>query len=624
MKCILTSVIVFIFLFSLSSSYSKGGRYTINQYLHIQGNYLPHFVCGDNAIIFSNGLTGTQQLWRMDIDGGYPQLITYFDEGVDFYSVHPWKDLMIIGVDTGGNERTQLYLANSWGRCLNRITFNDSAIYGFGGWARDSSFFVYESNERDERYFDIYLYELISGESRLIMQDDHYNESTGVSPDGRYVTFIRYYDSHNSDLFLIDLEDGNNIIKVTPHKGESLYGAPSWLSDSSGFYFSSNECLEYTGLCFYDMKKRKWKWAITPEWDIDGYGVSFSGRYLYWEENIDGYDRLYIKDLKSGNLISPPDMLSGLFNRVSFSIDEKMMLFDFTSPSRPNDVYIWNVGADDNPERLTYAVMGGISEEDLISPSLIHYISFDGLLIPFYLYLPEETREGKKVPVIVMIHGGPEGQERAWFNAITQFFVNKGFAFAVPNIRGSTGYGKKYSHMDDRYKRSNAVHDVECLAEWIKEQAWADSDRLVIMGGSYGGYMVLACLTEQPEIWACGVERAGIVNFITFLEKTGAWRISLRESEYGYLDKDRTMLEEISPINKADRIRAPLVVVQGANDPRVPREEAEQIVAKLRENGVPVLYLLYEDEGHGIVKLTNQIDSWTRTVKFMDEVLEYK
>jgi len=614
-------VALILFCFSAAGA-SCVGDYTLAQYLMIRGNGDGSFVAGAEEVLFTNSTTGVNQLWRMKVGGGWPHQLTFFEEGIDYYYAHPTDDLVALGVDRGGNERTQLYLCDTWGLNLRRITYDDSAIFGFGGFARDGTKLVYESNERDERYFDVYLHDVETGEREAILESDDFNSSVGFSPDGRYVAFIRSYDSHNTDLFLIDLKNDNELILCSPHDGEAEYGVPRWLPDSAGFYFSSNEDNEFVELAYYDMASGERRWAERPGWDLEDYYISWDGRYLVYEVNVEGYDELRIKDLATGAYLNTPGMPIGQFSTLSITTDETRMLYAHNGPDHPSDIFVWDVDSNKAPKRITYASLAGIPEETFATPELIQYETFDGLQIPAYVYVPRWLDEGARAPVVVLAHGGPEGQHQAWFEPTAQYFLDRGYAYVIPNARGSTGYGKSYARLDDRFNRLDNVADFEYLARWLAEQPWADPDRFVIEGQSYGGYSVLACLTEQPDLWAAGVDVCGISNFVTFLENTGAWRRDLRESEYGYLATDREFLEEISPVNNAGKIRAPLVVIQGANDPRVPLEEAEQIVAAARENGVPVLYLLYEDEGHGLSKLENRLDAWHKVIEFLDEVLK--
>jgi dipeptidyl aminopeptidase/acylaminoacyl peptidase len=269
----------------------------------------------------------------------------------------------------------------------------------------------------------------------------------------------------------------------------------------------------------------------------------------------------------------------------------------------------------------THAGTAGIPRETFVEPDLVRYGTFDGREIPAFYSVPDdvERAEPGDAPVVVDIHGGPESQRRPSFAGLTQYFLSRGYAVFEPNVRGSTGYGKAYTHLDDVEKRMDAVRDIDAAVDWLAARPELDAERVVAKGGSYGGFMVLAALTEYPDRWAAGIDAVGIANFVTFLENTGPWRRELREAEYGSLAEDRDLLEEISPINRVENIEAPLFVLHGANDPRVPVGEAEQIVEQIREQGVPVEKLIFEDEGHGIAKLENQVEAYTRVVDFLDQ-----
>jgi dipeptidyl aminopeptidase/acylaminoacyl peptidase len=264
--------------------------------------------------------------------------------------------------------------------------------------------------------------------------------------------------------------------------------------------------------------------------------------------------------------------------------------------------------------------LGDLEGVTLVEPTDIRYPSHDGLQIPALLYRPATVASGP-VPTIVHIHGGPESQDRPNFSPVYQYLAHRGYAVLAPNVRGSTGYGNNYCHLDDREKRYDALRDVEYAHRWLVSSGTAESHRIGIMGASYGGFTVLACLTRQPELWAVGVDIVGIANFETFFQHTGPWRRHLRASEYGDPVTDAALLRDLSPIHAVDRIRAPLIVIQGANDPRVPQVESDQMVAQLRERGHPVEYLLFSDEGHGIVKVENRIEAYTAIAEFLDRYL---
>jgi dipeptidyl aminopeptidase/acylaminoacyl peptidase len=270
---------------------------------------------------------------------------------------------------------------------------------------------------------------------------------------------------------------------------------------------------------------------------------------------------------------------------------------------------------------VTRCAHGGIPPDQFSAPQIVHYPAFDGRSIPAWFYQPV-TNNAKRLPAIVYVHGGPESQFQPYFHFFIQYFLHHGYAVLAPNVRGSTGYGKAYSHLDDIEKRMDSVADLAHAAHWLRQQPGIDGDRLVVYGGSYGGFMVLAALTMYPELWAAGVDIVGISNFVTFLENTSAYRRGTREAEYGYLSRDREFLESISPNRHLDRLRAPLLIIHGANDPRVPLSEAQQIVAALEARSVPTQLLVFDDEGHGIIKLKNKLVMYPIVVEFLDRYLK--
>jgi dipeptidyl aminopeptidase/acylaminoacyl peptidase len=281
---------------------------------------------------------------------------------------------------------------------------------------------------------------------------------------------------------------------------------------------------------------------------------------------------------------------------------------------------VWLLDLEVNTvQRLTQSSLAGLDPEGFVEPSIVRFRSFDGLEVPAFLYQPR--RGSRPFPTIVSVHGGPESQERPSFAAVYQYFVARGYAVLAPNVRGSTGYGRRYTHLDDVRLRMDSVADLRSAWQWLVDSGVAHPRRIAIMGGSYGGFMVLAALTQQPELWAAGVDIVGIANFVTFLENTGPYRRALREVEYGSLERDADFLRSISPIHAVDRINAPLMVVHGANDPRVPVGEAEQIVASLRARAAPVEYLRFEDEGHGVVRLENRLVAYPAIAAFLDRTL---
>ena len=331
---------------------------------------------------------------------------------------------------------------------------------------------------------------------------------------------------------------------------------------------------------------------------------------------MDGYSDVLLFGGRGGRMPDPgvPDGIAGGF---AFSPDSRRLAFTLTAPGRNPDVWVLDL-PDGEARRLTRSSTAGIPPKSFRRPDLVRYPTFDGREIPALFYRPEDAGDPTDVAVVVNVHGGPESQSRPAFAPVTQYLLNRGYGVFFPNVRGSTGYGKAYTHLDDVRLRMDSVKDLAHAAHWLRS---CGHERVAVMGGSYGGFMVLAALTEYPELWSAGVDIVGIANLVTFLENTGSYRRGLREPEYGSLERDREFLESISPIHKADGITAPLMVIHGKNDPRVPVGEAEQIVERVKQNGGAVEYLLYGDEGHGLAKLKNRLDAYPKIAAFFDEHL---
>jgi dipeptidyl aminopeptidase/acylaminoacyl peptidase len=367
------------------------------------------------------------------------------------------------------------------------------------------------------------------------------------------------------------------------------------------------------------VQSKKFEHVLNPDWDIDGASISFDGNFLAVITNEDGYNKLSLHasdSLKEIPLNGLPE--TGIVYSARFSKDSKYMALSVGDSRHTTDIWLYSI---DNQTcwQLTQSPQG-VPPEELVEPELFRFTSFDGLSVPAFLYMPRKIKEGEKVPVIVHIHGGPEAQYQPSLVLLIQYFVYQGYAVIAPNVRGSTGYGKKYVALDDIEKRLDSVRDLASLHEHIKTIPQLNSEKVALMGGSYGGFMTLAGLVFYPDLWVGGVDIVGISNFITFLENTAPYRRILREAEYGFLDKHRDLLYSISPINHIDKIKSPLFIIHGANDPRVPLNEAEQIVEKLTSLGRKAELLVYHDEGHGLSKLKNRLDAYPKVSEFFRKI----
>ncbi|HVM17980.1 MAG TPA: S9 family peptidase [Gaiellaceae bacterium] len=571
---------------------------------------------GESLLVLSNE-TGTMQLHRAGLDGALERL-TDFAEPVGGQFV-PGSGRVLLEMDEGGNERHQLYLLDARpGAAPEPLVVEPEFLHRTPRLTRDGRLLAYGCNRRNGVDFDVYVRDLASGEERTVFDLGGWCEPLGFSPDGRWLGVSRMSDRPaDDDLYLVSVADGR-LVHVTPHDDEAQFGAPAWLPDSEAFYFSASTGRDNAAIARYDVARGAWEYVLEDEWDLDCL-VDEGGRWLLVCANADGYSRLELRDpgtLEPVREVPLPGR--GVVANAHFSRDGRLLAFHYTSPLVAGDVWVHDTASGET-DRLTRSSGAG-AEDELVEPSLHRFRSFDGESVPVFLYEARAV-EGPR-PVVVMIHGGPEAQLRPIFSPLAQFFASAGYAVAAPNVRGSTGYGKRYEHLDDVEKRLDSVRDLVALHDWLRDSPERfDAERVVLYGGSYGGYMVLAGLAFHPERWAAGVEIVGISSLVTFLENTAEWRRAFREREYGSLERDREFLESVSPINHVARIRAPLFVIHGANDPRVPLGEARQIHAALTARGVRCEILVYDDEGHGLQKLKNRLDAYPRAVAFLDEVL---
>lgn len=614
----------------------------IEQYLNVRsaagGSFSP-----DGELAFLLDTTGTPQVWSLSEPGAWPEQRTFFDERVSFASVSPEREELIFGMDAGGNERTQLFrLENGTVTPLTDWEDKDGrrakhrrgasrrneprartarAKHRWGGWSHDGERFAFAANRREESVFDIYVQGRTetAEEATLLYEGDGWLTVAGFSPDDDRLLVSESHSSFDQDLSVLDIESGE-IEHVTPHDGEVRFGSPEWGPSGEALYVVTDHGSDRLYLARLDLAAHDIEPVVEDDWNVEGLALDEETGRLVYARNVDGYT-----DLTAGRLVGEteieafpaPELPAGVAGGIAFDDDAERFAVTVTGPRENANVHVVDIETGET-ERWTHASTAGLARTSFRDPELVRYETFDEREIPAFFSLPADATAGE-TPVVVDIHGGPESQRRPSFSPVTQYLLDAGYGVFEPNVRGSTGYGKAYTHLDDKENRLDSVADIERGVAWLAEHSMVDPDRIVVMGGSYGGFMTLSALTEYPELWAAGVDIVGIANFVTFLENTGSWRRALREAEYGSLDEDREMLESISPLSHIENIDAPLFVLHGANDPRVPVGEAEQVVESVRSHDVPVEKLVFEDEGHGIIKRENRITAYTRIAEFLDE-----
>jgi len=615
-------------------------------------------VAPDGRLAFLADTTGTAQVWTVDEPGGWPRQRTFYDERVSFVSWSPGGDAdatgpvsgggaIAFGKDAGADEHDQLFVLDPADGSVERLTDRPDAIHTWGGWHPDGERIAFAANRREGSRFDVYSMALDADEPTLVREADEtgFRGVEGWSPSGDRLLVSRARASSDDDLYELDVASGERR-HLTPHEGHVRYQQPTFGPDGEAVYCLSDANADTKELVRIDRDTLATETVASGgEWSLDGLALDAGSGRLAVTRNVDGYGELRVGELTAPTEtdLAAADLPEGVVHDVSMGPRGGRVAATVSAPDLNHSVFAVDpaAGADDaDPpaaERWTRPSPGGVPLADYQSPALIRYETFDGREIPAYFTLPDGVAEDGSatggadgdssgaaddaggVPVVVDIHGGPHHQRRPWFRPIRQFLLDAGYAVFEPNVRGSSGYGAEYAALDDVEKRMDSVRDVAEAVAWLGDRSEIDDDRVVAYGRSYGGFMVLAAITEYPELWAAAVDFVGIADWETFLENTGDWRRSHREAEYGSLDADRGFLRSISPIHSVEEIQCPLFVQHGENDPRVPVGEARQIAAEVREQGVPVETLLFEDEGHHTTKLENRIELFERIGAFLDE-----
>ena len=587
-------------------------RHGVRRYLSIKSAYSPQFSPDGKVIAYLSDLTGVPQIWMIGVDEEpWPQQISPGLERIGFISYASKTDVIAYATDSGGNERFQIHLLADRGERLGLVTDEPGAIHEWGDWSPDERSVCYSSNARNPSFFDLYTHSFEDGSRELVYQQDGNNYAASWSPDAKAILFSRVHAPFNSDLYLLRLHD-KSLQLLTPHEGDALYSSPRFDPSGRFIYCISDEGREYAGLARIDLDGRSLSYLHTENLEVEGLATSRDGKLLAFTLNDDGYSRLMVWRVGAEGPAAV-DLPRSVVGGLTWSNDAGRLAFSLSSSRMTSDIWVYDLKSNAT-RRVTHSSTCGISEASFAEAELFRFKSFDGLEVPAFIYRP---RSHGPAPLLVYLHGGPESQFRPAFNGLVQYFVRLGFAVLSPNFRGSTGYGRRYTHLDDVYGRMDTVRDSLAAVEEVKRRLEVDPRKVVAWGGSYGGFMVLACLYSAPELWCAGVDIVGISNFVTFLKNTGPWRRALRIAEYGDPETDKEFLERISPTNNAQLIKAPLFIIHGNNDPRVPIGEAAQIMETMQNLGRDAHLMTFGDEGHGLVKLQNRIEAYSTALGFL-------
>jgi dipeptidyl aminopeptidase/acylaminoacyl peptidase len=553
--------------------------------------------------------SGVPQVSALDIATGTLTTRTSFPERILSLLGKPGADNLVFGMDVGGNERQQLWRLPAKSGDPVRLTKDDNAMHEPGAIATDGETVVYRSNERDQALFDIKATSIANYEPAIWMNADGMPFPISASSELGMVLVGRLNTNLDASLLLLNPRE-SEVTDLLPHEGEASLKEAIFDKAGKFVWVVSNIDREFHRILKVDLDTHELTEFFSSDWDVELLSISPDEHYAAIATNEDGISRISILDAATAEVITRFDVEPGVADRLAWSPDSRTVAFGLSTPTRPGRIVIGSLDGnvktfDADPEAVV---------PELPAPEIIRYKTFDGRDIPAFWFRPAGNGP---FPVVIEVHGGPESQRRVNFMPQTQLWLSLGVAVLATNVRGSTGYGKEFCHLDDVELRLDSVKDLAEAVTWLRNQPDVDGDRITVMGGSYGGFMTLAAITFYPTLWRSAVDIVGICNFVSFLERTGPWRVKHRSYEYGNLEEHREFLESISPLTHVDNIVTPLFVIHGRNDPRVPLYEAEQIVAALRARQLPVELMVFDNEGHGLSKRQNRIAGYAGAAEFV-------
>ena len=597
-------------------------EYTIEQFMDNEAVSGGSFSYDNSKLLISSNRSGIYNVYTVPTAGGEYIPITASDSTSYFAeSFFPNDDRMLLSADGNGDEIDHIYLRDTTGT-ITDLTPEKTAKSQFYGWAEDDKSFYYGSNKRDPKYFDVYKMDITDFKSKMIYQNNDGMNFSGISNDENYIALVQSLNTNDSDLYIYNQQTKE---KTKVNDNQSGNSAQAFSKDNSAFYYTTDDGVEFAYLMKYDLNTKEKSNVLKKSWDIMGAGFTDQGNYMVVYVNQDGKNAIEVIDVASNKPISLPDFGDQSITSVGFSNDEKWMRMYVGGSNVPSDLYTYNFETKEQ-HKITNVLNSEINPEDLVSASVVRFKSFDGTMIPAIYYLPHQASENNKVPAMVWVHGGPGGQTRQNFSSMLQYLVNHGYAVLAVNNRGSSGYGKTFYKMDDLNHGEKDLQDCVEGKNWLATQSEIDGDKIGIIGGSYGGYMTMAALTFAPEEFDVGVNIYGVTNWMRTLKSIPPYWESFRKSLYLELgdpySADSVRLKRISPLFHTNKVTKPLIVLQGSQDPRVLQVESDEIVEGVRKNGVPVEYVLFEDEGHGFIKKENQIEAYRKVLEFLDKYLK--
>jgi dipeptidyl aminopeptidase/acylaminoacyl peptidase len=579
----------------------------------------------DNSrLLIHSDESGVFNVYALPVDGGDAVTLTESDSDAMFaVSWFPDDERILFTFDNGGNELNHVVVRELDGS-FRDLTPGDNIKSDFAGWSSDRQSFYLTSNERDPASFDLYRYAADNYERELIFENPGFGLGA-ISGDGRWLALDKPRTSADSDIYVVDISsDDKEAILITEHDGNIAYGVYDIAPDNRTLVYATDEHGEFGQAWSFDLETGEKRVLVDDDWDVSYVSFSASGTFRVVGVNADARTEVTITEIESGETITIPDLPQGGLSSIRFSADESKLALIVNADNSPSNIHAIDIETS-SAVQLTSALNPEIDPAHLVVSKVIRYSSFDGLEIPSILYKPHGASAENPVPALVLVHGGPGGQTRTGYRAFVQHLVNQGYAVLGANNRGSSGYGKTFYHLDDRRHGEEDLLDIVYGRTYLESLDWVDSEKIGIIGGSYGGYMVAAALAFQPDVFDVGIDIFGVTNWERTLQSIPPWWEAFKEALYDEMGDPETDAErhhKISPLFHADQIIKPLLVIQGANDPRVLQVESDELVAAVKENEVPVEYVVFPDEGHGFRNKENRIAASKAYAKFLDTHLK--
>ncbi len=596
-------------------------HYSIEQFMNNQRIFGSSFSPDEQNILVSSNKSGIFNAYALPLAGGESLALTSSEkESIFAVSYFPNDRRILFRSDDNGNEIWHLFMRNEDGS-IRDLTPDSTARATFFGWAHDGKSFFFGYTKRDPRLTDVYEMNIKTLQSNMIYQNDKAYAFGGISNDKNYLAFVKPINTNDSELFLYDRRS-KELKKIS--EKQAAYDPADFSTDSKYLYYLTDDGSEFSYLTKYQIDSGAREKVQEENWDVVYAYFSHNGKYRVVGINEDGKTVVKIYDTKNGSQFDFPKFENGDLTSVDFSKSEKLMSFYVGSSASPSNLYVFNFETK-KYKQLTNTLNKAIDPDHLVTARVIRFKSFDGLEIPAIYYQPHQASAAKPLPALVWVHGGPGGQSRQRYSGLIQYLVNHGYAILAVNNRGSSGYGKTFYKMDDRNHGEKDLMDCVYGKKYLQTLGYIDKEKIGIIGGSYGGFMVMAALTQHPEEFEVGVDLFGVTNWLRTLKSIPPWWESFKDALYEEMGdpvQDSVRLYGISPLFHANKIVKPVMVLQGVQDPRVLKVESDEIVEAVRKNNIPVEYVLFDDEGHGFVKKENQIEGYGKILQFLDNYLK--